>query len=125
MQVSTKTLKPATEEHVLDQFYSLLADLKKPQDIQSFLSSLMTPTERIVFAKRLQIAWLLKQGSSYDEISKKLNVSSATISSVAESKNSIGMNIAYERLHLDEVAGKVVDKIWFWGKKTWLSLTFI
>lgn len=118
MQVSNKSLKPATEELVLDQLYSLLADLKRPQDIQSFLSSLMTPTERLVFAKRLQIAWLLKQGLSYEDISKTLNVSSATISSVAESKNTQGMSLAYKRLHLDKVAGKVVDKVWFWNKKS-------
>lgn len=117
MQISTKALTPATEEHVLDQFYSLLADLTKPQDIQSFLSSLMTPTERLVFAKRLQIAWLLKQGLSYDEITKKLKVSSATISAVAEAKNSRGMNLAYKRLHLDEAAERVMNKMWFWSKK--------
>lgn len=118
MQVSAKTLKSDVEEHVLDQFYSLLADLKHPGDIQSFLSSLMTPTERLVFAKRLQIAWLLRQGMSYDDISQKLKVSSATISSVAENKNSQGMSLAYKRLHLDEAAEKVVSKLRFWNQKS-------
>lgn len=117
MQVSTKTLTPDAEEHVLDQFYSLLADLKSPQDIQSFLASLMTPTERLVFAKRLQIAWLLKQGMSYDEISQKLNVSSATISSVANQKHTHGMTLAYKKLQIDATAEKIVEKVWFWQKK--------
>jgi len=117
MQTSNKPLSTAVAERILDQFYCLLADLHQPQEVQSVLVGLMTPSERLAFAKRLQIAWLLHQGLSYEAIAKELNVSSATISAVAETKDLSGMNLAYKYLKLDDKAEKAVSKLWFWQKK--------
>lgn len=114
MQVSNQNLTPAEEEKLLEQLYTLLADLHTPQDIQAFLTNFMTNTERLVFAKRLAIAWLLEQGKSYDEINKTLKVSSATISSVADIRQTHGMQLAYRRLHLDQWAKALLKKLIFW-----------
>lgn len=76
----------------------------------------MTPTERIVFAKRLEIALLLHRGKSYDEISKKLNVSSATISSISENRDTDGVKLALQRLNLEAWAEKTVNRLLFWNK---------
>ena len=116
MQVSTKNLTPADEDQLFEQFYTLLADLSSPQEIELFFTSFMTPTERLVFAKRLAIAWLLEQGKSYDEINAQLRVSSATISSVAEIRQSQGMQLAFRRLQLDRWAQNLLKRLKFWHK---------
>jgi len=117
MQTS-KNLSTVEEEHLLDQFYTILADLSEPESIQTFLLSFMTPTERIVFAKRLHIALLLHQGKSYDEISKNLKVSSATISAIAENKNTPGMKQALKLLDSDQKANKTLERIIFWKRRS-------
>ena len=116
MQVSTKNLTQADEDQLFEQFYTLLADLQSPQEIELFFTSFMTPTERLVFAKRLAIAWFLEQGKSYDEINQHLRVSSATISSVAEIRQSQGMQLAFRRLQLDRWAQGLLKRLRFWHK---------
>jgi uncharacterized protein YerC len=116
MQVSTQNLTPAAEDQLFEQFYTLLADLSSPQEMQLFLTSFMTSTERLVFAKRLAIAWLLEQGKSYEEINQQLRVSSATISSVADIRQSQGMQLAFRRLQLDRWAKNLLKRIMFWQK---------
>lgn len=114
MQTSAKSLTSTDEAVILRQFYRLLADLRHPGEVKQFLTSFMTQTERLVFAKRLAIAWLLEQGQSYEEIGKALNVSSATISSVAEIRQQPEMKIAYEKLFLASWATAALKKLQFW-----------
>lgn len=94
----------------------MLADLQTPEEIELFLSSFMSSTERLVFAKRLAIVWMLEQGKSYEEISHKLRVSSATISSMAEERQSDGIQLAFKKLRLDEWARDFWKKIFFWKR---------
>lgn len=115
MQTSKK-LSTVAEERLLDQFHNVLAEFSHPAEVQHFLYSFLSPTERIVFAKRLEIAWQLHQGKSYDEIAKQLNVSSATISSVADAKNSFGMKQAFKLIELDQKANSTLKKIQFWKR---------
>lgn len=117
MQVSTQNLSQTDEDKLFEQLYTLFADLNSPQETRVFLESFMTPTERVVFAKRLAIAWLLEQGASYDEINKQLKVSSATISSVAEIRQMEGIQLAFKRMHLDRWAKNILNKILFWQKE--------
>lgn len=117
MQVSTQNLSQADEDILLEQLYTLLADLNSPKEVKLFLTNFMTPTERLVFAKRLAIAWLLEQGKSYDEINQQLRVSSATISSVAEIRQSQGMQLAFRRLQLDRWAKDLLSRLLFWKKR--------
>ena len=115
MQTSKKPSIVA-EDRLLEQFYNVLAEFSHPAEIENFLYSFLSPTERIVFAKRLEIAWQLHQGKSYEEIAKKLNVSSATISSVADAKDSSGMKQAFKLIELDQKAGTTLKKLQFWKK---------
>jgi len=116
MQTSAKNLSPTIEADILNQFDRLLADLSHPAEVKTFLSSFMTHTERLVFAKRLAIAWQLEQGKSYEEIGKALNVSSATISSAAEIRQKPEMKIAYEKLFLASWFRASFKKLQFWKR---------
>jgi len=111
MQISSKNLSKQEEKQIHDQFITLLSDLQNPQTFTTFANDFFTDTEKLVFAKRLAIAWLLHQGKSYQEIKDQLKVSSATISSVAEIKNNPGILIATEKIKTDKKFDQAAAKI--------------
>ena len=57
--------------------------LKSEQDIANFLRDLLTVKELEEFANRLEMARLLKKGMSYKAISKKMGVSTTTVTRTA------------------------------------------
>lgn len=57
--------------------------LKTEQEVANFLRDLLTIKEIEEFANRLEMARLLDQGMSYKAISKKLNVSTTTVTRTA------------------------------------------
>lgn len=57
--------------------------LKSEQEVANFLRDLLTIKEIEEFANRLEMAKLLKQGMSYKAISKKLKVSTTTVTRTA------------------------------------------
>ena len=63
-------------------FWESLSALRNTKDVELFLFDLLTPTERIVLAKRLAIAVLLTKGYGYENIMNILKVSSPTVSRV-------------------------------------------
>lgn len=87
----------------------------------TFLQDFLSETEQQVLAKRLAILHQLHQGKSYEKIKKALQVSSATISSVAEMKGKPGFKLALEKIKLDQwaenVLGNLKQKLPF-GKKS-------
>lgn len=68
---------------MFELFWKAFQDLDKGEEIQSFLSDLLTKTERVMLAKRLSIALLLTKGYDYGSIKDILKVSSSTIGSIA------------------------------------------
>lgn len=111
MQISTKNLSPQTQKQLFDNLHVVLADIKNPAEIQLFLTAFLTSTEYTVLAKRLNIAQLLSEGLSYDKIRQKLGVSSATISSVSENLQKEGIQIALQRIKVNQWAHRTASKI--------------
>lgn len=64
---------------LLNEFYSLVISLKSREQVINFFKDLFTPSEAVMFARRIQIAKMLLSGSSYEEIRKKLKVGVDTI----------------------------------------------
>jgi len=60
-----------------------LADLKSSADVKEFLTDLLTPTEKVMLAKRLAIALMLIKSYDYSSIRSTLKVSPQTIGSVS------------------------------------------
>lgn len=99
-QVSKRWLSKDIEEKIFALFFQAFAQLSKPVDIAKFLNDLLGPVEKIMLAKRLAIAVLLRRGYDYEGIKKTLRVSSETIARV---------NIALN--HGGEGYAMVVDEI--------------
>ena len=57
--------------------------LKTEQEVANFLRDLLTVKELEEFANRLEMARLLKKGMAYKSISKKMGVSTTTVTRTA------------------------------------------
>ncbi|MFV1917284.1 MAG: Trp family transcriptional regulator [Patescibacteria group bacterium] len=82
-QVSKHPLEPNVEDKVFEIFIDSIKKVQSSGEVVAFLNDLLTPTERIMLAKRVAIAFLLVKGErTYRNISKTLRVSSGTIAKV-------------------------------------------
>lgn len=78
-QVSKYPVRKDVYEEIFDTFLETIAGLTTKKDVSTFFNEFLTPTERIMFAKRLAIGLLIAKDYDYREISELLRVSTATI----------------------------------------------
>lgn len=112
-QVSRKYLPKDTQQKLFELFFQALANIKNPQDIEKFLFSLLSPTEKTMLAKRLGIALLLAKGYNYETIKGVLKVSQETIARVNGVLNyrSEGYEIVVRKAIRDEQLGEFLKDI--------------
>jgi uncharacterized protein YerC len=79
-QVSRIKLDKKAEDQLVKTLELVLAKLSREEEMKDFLLSLLTPTERIMLAKRLAMTILINEGLSDSNISSSLNLTRATIS---------------------------------------------
>lgn len=82
-QISKYPITQDVYDRIFDVFLSTIAGLVSKKAVSDFFEEFLTPTERIMFAKRLAIGLLLAKNYDYREISKVLRVSTTTISGVS------------------------------------------
>lgn len=111
MQTSSKKLNKQVAKDLHKQLATVLADLDHPTEVANFLGAFLSETELNNFAKRLGIITLLAEGSSYQEISLKLKVSSATIANMAEDLDNYGYQRILELLKRDRKIRSVLTKL--------------
>lgn len=81
-QVSKNPVPRETEKKIRKAFTRVLVDIRSEREMERYIFDLLTPTERIMLAKRLAIATLLIEGLPYREIAERLKVSTATVGRV-------------------------------------------
>ena len=90
-QVSKRYLSPNAQKRMYEILIKAISKASYSQDIIQFLTDLLSPTEQIMLAKRLAIAYLLLKGTwTHREISKILKVSVTTIQRVSFTINTGG-----------------------------------
>jgi uncharacterized protein YerC len=78
--VSRNKLTKTVENQLTTTLELVLARIAKEEEMKDFLLSLLTPTERIMLAKRLAIIILLKEGLPESHIADALHVTRITVS---------------------------------------------
>ena len=78
-QVSKNKLSKKVEEDLCNTLELILSGLTKKDAIKSFLVSFLTPTERIMLAKRLSIVILLRENVPQSQIAQALHVTRVTV----------------------------------------------
>lgn len=81
-KVKYNQLTDFEKKKFLGEFYSMVSLLKSRDEVKNFFKDLLTLSEVVMISRRIQIARLLLEGESYDEIKKKLRVGSGNISQV-------------------------------------------
>lgn len=84
----------------IDNFWNAITLLEDKQETEDFLRILLTHTEVKMLAKRIQIAKMLLEGYSYDEIKEYVKVTSGTIAQInnALQTQGRGLQIIVDRL---------------------------
>lgn len=77
--VSKYPLNDKIKTRVFELFLDTLAGIKTGKEVENFISEFLSPTEKIMLAKRLSIAILLNKNYEVREICKILKVSKNTI----------------------------------------------
>jgi TrpR-related protein YerC/YecD len=67
-----------------DELVEAMARLRDPEIVAAFLRDLCTSTELDAMGQRLQVARLVDDGMSYQEISRRTGASTATVTRVAQ-----------------------------------------
>jgi len=67
---------------ILDEFWTMIALLESKDEVRNFFKDLLSASESLMLARRLQIAKLLLAGWGYDRIEEKLKTGPTTIASV-------------------------------------------
>ena len=86
-----------------------LLSLQTPEEVDRFLQDALTMQEVQSIAQRVEVAWLLRKGMTYQEISRETGASTATITRVnrslrygAEGYTLVLQRIENENEHLTE-----------------------
>lgn len=108
MQVSHTPLNQVQEGQLYQQLRTALAKITDESAMSHVINDFFTEMEQQVFIKRLAIAVGLHEGHSYQEIRKDLQVSTATISFVAERLQTEGFQMMLEKVSADRWAKKVL-----------------
>src|SRR3989344_8389726 len=77
--VSQKRIKKEVFKRMSDEFINSVSSLKTYLEIKGFLNELLTPTERIMLAKRLAIILMLRKGYPFIIIERTLKLSPSTV----------------------------------------------
>jgi len=86
-QISNYPISKKVADRIFEIFLTTITNLKDRNEADQFISDLLTPTEKIMIAKRLAIAFLLEKKYEYKAIQKLLRVSTGTITAVNLSRN--------------------------------------
>lgn len=104
-------LKPEVWEKLFDLFTDALLRIKDKEEMNSFINNFFSPTEKIMFSKRLAIAVLLAKGNDYQSIKNTIRVTTGTIAKVnlLLKNNNRGLYKVVEEI-LKKDAGKIFWK---------------
>ena len=69
-------------KRIVGELLEVISSLKNREEMFEFLFRLLTPSEVIMLARRMQIAKMLLENKKYDDICKKMHVSHRTIADI-------------------------------------------
>ncbi len=82
------------EEHEIDQLYEAILTLKSKEECRTFFTDVCTAKEIASIAQRFQVAKMLSEHHTYNEVAEATGASTATISRV--NRSLVSGNGSYE-----------------------------
>ena len=84
MKLRPETLPSKERDQVLDSLVSAFSAIKKDSELKHFLRTLLTESEHVMIYRRLRIARMLLEGTSYADIISIMHVGVGTVIRVQE-----------------------------------------
>ena len=81
-KVKYNDLSENEKKKYLGEFYTMVSLLKNRDEVKSFLKDLLTLSEVVMISRRIQVAKMLLEGYTHEQIKKKLRIGFATITNV-------------------------------------------
>jgi uncharacterized protein YerC len=82
-QVSKYPIQKEVYDEIFDTFLQTIASLKTKNEVLEFFDEFLTPTEKIMFSKRLAVGLLIAGGYNYRDVMDLLKMSTGTVSLVS------------------------------------------
>lgn len=117
--VSKYPLDENVEKRIYEIFLRTFADLRDPNHLNEFLEDFLSPTEKIMLAKRLSIAVLLAKDYDFRTICRVLRVSFNTVADVSllMKHRGLGYKKVVEKILQDEKMEEFWNNVeYFLGK---------
>jgi uncharacterized protein YerC len=111
VQISKKKINKNLEGQIYKLLYQAIADINNPKEAEEFLKDFLTKIELEVLAKRLGVAYYLKQNQDYNLIRKNLAISSTTVAAIKNQMKKKGFQLALKKIEAEEWATKWAQKI--------------
>jgi len=88
-----------------DQLFEAILKLDDKEECYNFFEDIATIAEIKALGQRLEVAKMLKQGITYEEIVEKTGVSTATISRVKRALDygEDGYNLVLDKMNIEEM----------------------
>lgn len=83
-RVNPRTLDGKDKMRYLDLLWTSIAQLETREEVKQFFKDLLSESEAVMLARRIEIAKRLIDGYSYDKIAAELKVGTDTISRVQQ-----------------------------------------
>jgi len=81
-KVNPRKLESKSKKKYLDLLWSSISNLETKDEVEKFFRDLLSESEAIMLARRIEIAKCLLKGESYNSIAEKLEVGKDTIGRV-------------------------------------------
>lgn len=97
----TRELSSQKKSLFLDDLYSAITSLKDKNEVRVFFEDLLTKEEKLMLAKRFQIAMMHRLIYLWEEISKRVKVTNTTVAKIQQ-------RFSYDRGGLKKVADRII-----------------
>ena len=105
-------LSDLEKKKYLGEFYSMVSLLKNREEVKNFFKDLLSLSEVVMISRRIQAAKMLLAGETYEAISRKLKMSTVTVSQIEKwLNNGFGGYKEIIRRYDKKNATKEVEKI--------------
>jgi len=110
-RISRYPVKEEVLEKLFELFFKTVGNKENSKDFYEVINDLLSPTERIMIAKRIAIVFLLIKNIEFKNICEVLKVSSSTVSkfNLLKEKNSPIIKNLEEALFKDELFDFFLD----------------
>ncbi|MDH7476747.1 MAG: Trp family transcriptional regulator [Microgenomates group bacterium] len=112
-RISRFPLKKETLDRLFDLFFTIVGKKNNFEDFKNTINDLLSPTERIMIAKRVAIIYLLLKQVDYFTISEILKVSPSTVAKFhLIMEKSTGIVPTFKKLLRNEKIGQLLEEIY-------------